>query len=282
MIAGALRLQFDFLLMGRDIALGTVASSCINNLVRPVTESRPVVTLPGFAASARSHSPMVGFLNQCGFSAQTFSPGFPSEKAIPDFVRDLEPTLGKLIKELADKHGTPVSLVGQSAGGLYARLFAADCPQEIDRVVTLGAPTNDPAQSTTPNRALEYLVKRISGTAGFDALAGEGGLLHWPANSPELPFVAICSPLDGAVDERAALIPAETVLRSSQSAPRENLRVHCSHFGMAYNPFVMLAVADRLGQQKQQWTDFSPQRYFPKWPKRVISRVFPDPDGNPV
>ena len=85
----------------------------------------------------------------------------------------------------------------------------------------------------------------MSGAGGFEEQSGPGGLLHWPHNKPTRPFVAICSPVDGAISEETALVPADTVARSIKRAPRENVRIRCSHFGMAYNPFVFLAVADR-------------------------------------
>jgi pimeloyl-ACP methyl ester carboxylesterase len=270
-----MRLQMDMLRTPQDFMAGVLGRSWMEKLAPVAKTERPVITLPGFAAPASSHARLVGFLNSCGYAAQTFEAGFPADETIPDFVRKLDASLGVLIKELAERYGTRVSLVGQSAGGMFSREFAAFYPGHIDRVITLGAPTADPTMGHLHNRALEVLVKRISGAAGFEEQSGPKGILHWAHNKPTLPYVAICSPVDGAVSEATALVPAETVSRSSKRAPRENIRIRCSHFGMAYNPFVFLAVADRLGQNRSMWQDFDPAAYFPRCPRRLLHRVFP-------
>ncbi len=276
-IAGTLRLQLDFLVANRDLAFGATVSGYMRRRSPRIASPRPVITMPGFAAPARSHAPLSRFLEHCGFAVETVDPGFPSQGTIREFVHGLRDTLGVRIQRLADRYGAPVALVGQSAGGLYAREYAGLFPADVDRVVTLGSPTADPARATQPNRALELIVKRISGAAGFDSLSGSDGLKHWPATRPELPYIAICSPLDGAVAEREALIPRRTVDTCSPEAPRENLRVRCSHFGMCFNPFVMLAVADRLAQPTRPWTDFDPRPYFPRWPRSALRQLYPSP-----
>ncbi len=280
MLKGFLSLQADFLRTPLDLMAGRLGNSWLKQNAPATRERRAVVTLPGFAASTSTHRRLVSLLNHCGYDAQTFGSGTPGKEGIRGFVRNREPSLGVLIKELADRHGTGVALVGQSAGGLYAREFARMFPDEIDRVVTLGSPTADPRMSHLHNRALELLVKRVSKTSGFEELNGPEGLLHWPLGSPAIPYVAICSPVDGAVTEETALIPAETVGRSDSGAPRENIRIRSSHFGMACNPFVLIAVADRLGQDRGNWTDFTPGAYFPNMPAWLRNKYFPTTRGS--
>jgi pimeloyl-ACP methyl ester carboxylesterase len=274
-LSGFVRLQMDMLRTPQDFLAGVLGGPRMQKLAPVATSLKPVITLPGFSAPASSHARLVSFLNQCGYAAQTFEAGFPADETIPEFVRKLDPSLGVLIRDLAERHGSRVSLVGQSAGGMFSREFAGFYPDHIDRVITLGAPTADPTMGHLHNRALELLVRRISGAEGFEAQSGPGGLLHWPHNKPALPYVAICSPVDGAVSEATALVPAETIARSIKRAPRENIRIRCSHFGMAYNPFVFLAVADRLDQKRSDWQDFEPRVYFPKVPELLLRRVFP-------
>ena len=276
-----MRLHRDAMRTPRDYLAGALAQSRLEKLAPHVDSAPPVVTLPGFGASARTHARLVAYLNHCGYKAQTFEAGFPTEGTIIEFVRKLDATLGQLVRGLADAHGSAVALVGQSAGGLFSREFARLFPQEIDRVITLGAPTADPDKHHLNNRALELLIRRMAGAGGFEEQAGPDGLLHWPHSQPALPYVAICSPVDGAIHEETALVPARTVARSSSRAPRENIRVRCSHFGMSYNPLVILAVADRLGQRGDWWEDFEPRHYFPYLPQRMLRRFFPDPSGGP-
>ena len=276
-----LRLHMDVMRTHQDMVAGTLARARMRKLAPAAGTARPVVTLPGFGASSRTHNRMVAYLNQCGYRARTFEAGFPTEGTIVEFARKLDNTLGRLVRELADAHGHGVALVGQSAGGLFAREFVRLFPQEIDRVITLGAPTADPMHAHLHNRALELLIQRLSGAGGFEEQAGPEGLLHWRHGQPALPYVAICSPVDGVIHEQTALLPAETVRRSSLRAPRENLRVRCSHFGMSYNPFVILAVADRLGQPRDAWEEFDPRGYFPRLSERLLRHIFPDPGDCP-
>ena len=42
--------------------------------------------------------------------------------------------------ELAERHGRPLSLVGWSLGGIYAREFARATPSRVRQVITLGTP----------------------------------------------------------------------------------------------------------------------------------------------
>jgi pimeloyl-ACP methyl ester carboxylesterase len=273
----------DMLRTQQDFLAGVLGRSRMEKLAPKAASERPVVTLPGFGAPASSHARLVSFLDHCGYAAQTFEAGFPTDETIPDFVRKLDGSLGVLIKELADRHGARVSLVGQSAGGMFSREFAKFYPEHIDRVITLGAPTADPAMGHLHNRALELLIRRMSGAGSFEEQSGPGGIVHWPHNKPEIPFVAICSPVDGAITEATALVPADTIARSVKRAPRENLRIRCSHFGMAYNPFVFLAVADRLGQRRDSWQDFDPRAYFPRAPGLLLRKIYPstiEPDAD--
>jgi hypothetical protein len=106
-------------------------------------------------------------------------------------------------------------------------------------------------------------------------LAGRSGLLHWDADRPALPCVAIHSPADGVVDEASSVIPQYIIDQSDRSAPRENLRVLSSHIGMAVNPSVLLAVADRLVQDRENWESFDPYQYFPGRLHWCVSILYP-------
>jgi hypothetical protein len=83
------------------------------------------------------------------------------------------------------------------------------------------------------------------------------------------------SPADGIVDEPSAVIPQYIVDQSDNSAPRENLRVLSSHIGMAVNPCVLLAIADRLVQDRDSWEAFDPYRYYPDSLKWAVSLLYP-------
>jgi len=278
MFRDVLRLQQDILRMPRDLLAGVAGRSWVSKQARCAPAERPVVTLPGFGATASSHRRLNGFLQECGYESTTFQPGFPRGESFREFTRKLDKTLGRLVKQLADRHGAGVSLVGQSAGGLFCREFAGLYPQDVDRVITLGAPTVDPSLGHLQNRLMELMVKRMTGAPEFQDNEGPEGLLHWSHGTPPLPYVAICSPVDGAVHEQTALVPAVVISQSTRDAPRENIRIRCSHFGMHYNPFVLVAMADRLAQSRDNWQPFNPRHYLPRCPQRFLHRIFPEPE----
>jgi hypothetical protein len=108
-------------------------------------------------------------------------------------------------------------------------------PDEIDRVIMLGSPTFHPYLKAHHNRVIRQFGYWMSRQSHAE-LAGRRGLLHWDADQPPLPCVAIHSPVDGVVDEASSVIPQYIIDQSDRSAPRENLRVLSSHIGMAVNP----------------------------------------------
>jgi len=275
MLSDVLRLQRDFSRSTLDRGSALALDRWLRARAPRTEHPRPVITLPGFAAPRSSHRSLRRFLTGRGFVVETFQAGFPRGQDIPAFIDGLEESLGARIKALSERYGCGVSLVGQSAGGLFAREFAGRFGEHIDRVVTLAAPTNDPAQAELQNRALEWLVVRVSGASDFNEQAGPAGLFHWPADTPGIPYVAICSPVDGAVPEPTALIPRATIASSGPAAPRENIRVRCSHFGMHRHPLVLLALADRLCQPRDDWRDFDPRTYLRYLPEVALRRCFP-------
>ena len=165
-------------------------------------------------------------------------------------------------------------MIGQSLGGVYARELALQMPDEIDRVIMLGSPTFHPYLKAHHNRVISQFGYWMSRQSHAE-LSGRTGLLHWDANQPCLPCVAVHSPTDGVVDEASSVIPQYIVDQSDRSAPRENLRVLSSHVGMSVNPTVLLAVADRLVQDRENWESFDPYRYFPTRLHWAVSILYP-------
>ncbi|WP_273908748.1 esterase/lipase family protein, partial [Enterobacter bugandensis] len=67
-----------------------------------------------------------------------------------------------LVKELSDKHGSKISLVGWSLGGLYARQLAKMMPERVRQVITLGSPFAGDPRSTNAWRVYEWASGRKS------------------------------------------------------------------------------------------------------------------------
>jgi pimeloyl-ACP methyl ester carboxylesterase len=277
MLTDLFKLQMDMLSARGELA-ASVASSCLLNRVTPNGGgNRPVITIPGFMASGDTLLRLNRYLRNHGFEAESWGLGRNLGPQGMGWGQQLDSLIGKVgerIKVLADEHSAPVSLVGQSLGGVYARELALQMPDIVDRVIMLGSPSFHPYLTSHVNRVVSLFGYWMSRQSHAE-LAGRAGLLHWDADKPALPCVSIHSPLDGVVDEASSVIPQYIVEQSDSSAPRENLRVLSSHIGMSVNPWVLLAIADRLAQDRDDWQEFDPYRYYSESLQWAVSRLYP-------
>jgi pimeloyl-ACP methyl ester carboxylesterase len=151
--------------------------------------------------------------------------------------------LPALVDRLARQHGTAVSIVGQSLGGIFARRLAMRSPGQVRQVITLGSPfrlTERGPDSTAAGRLYRSLAplhaaNRIHSARGADP-------------SLPVPSTSVYSRWDGVVDWRACLQPV--------TATSENVAVHAAHLGMGHDPAVLWVVADRLAQTPEGWRPF--------------------------
>ena len=90
-----------------------------------------------------------------------------------------------------------------------------------------------------------------------------------------LGYRLITSPIDGVVAEVSSVIPDYIVDNCDPAAPRENLRVFSTHVGMGVNPWVLLAIADRLAQDKADWQPFNPNDYFADALSWMVPLLYP-------
>lgn len=277
MLTDLFKLQMDMLTARGELVLGIAGSWLLNRVSPNGGGNRPVITLPGFMASGRTMLRLNRFLNAHGFEAQSWGLGRnlgPQGGRWGQQLDQLDKVLGDTVRKLADKHAAPVALIGQSLGGVYARELALQMPEEIDRVIMLGSPTFHPYVKAHHNRVIKQFGAWMSRQSHAE-LAGRRGLLHWDADQPALPCIAIHSPADGVVPETSSLIPRYIIDQSDRSAPRENLRVLSSHIGMAVSPSVMLAIADRLVQDRDNWEPFNPYHYFPGHLHAAVRILYP-------
>jgi pimeloyl-ACP methyl ester carboxylesterase len=197
-----------------------------------------VMVLPGLGAADGSTVVMRHLLRDLGYRADGWGLG-----------RNLGPTaavieaLPRRAADLARRTGGPVSLVGWSLGGVYAREIARTMPSGVRCVITLAAPFR---MRTVDRSNAEYV---------WSALRRFHGPGHDPGRQDDqppvpVPSTAIYSRTDGIVRWHTCI---ETV------APcHENVEVHGSHIGLGHNAAALYVVADRLAQSEGEWQPFTP------------------------
>jgi pimeloyl-ACP methyl ester carboxylesterase len=160
------------------------------------------------------------------------------------------------LASLADRSGGPVSVIGWSLGGIYARELARDHPGLVRQVITLGSPfaLTDPRQS------------RADGTYQRRSyLHADGARLPTPeqvARPIGVPSTAVYSRLDGIVSWRTCVEPA--------TALHENVEVRCGHLGFGVDPATLWLIADRLAAPAGPRPQFRPPALLrPLYPGRL-------------
>jgi pimeloyl-ACP methyl ester carboxylesterase len=156
--------------------------------------------------------------------------------------------LSRLEQKLADFDG-PVIVIGQSRGGTLARALAADQPQKVAGLVTLGSPVLDPlAVSPSVMRTVRSVARlgdlgmpRVFSSDCMDGAccADFNGRLRAPLE-PGMHALAVHSRSDGIVDWRACLDPYA-----------DCVEIDGSHCGMAVNPAVYRELEGLLARTEE-------------------------------
>lgn len=205
----------------------------------PAGDGHAVMTLPGFLASGRSMRPMRGYLRDWDYDAYSWKCG--RNLGLPrDY--DLEDVLDQRLQKLYRRTGRPVSLIGWSLGGLFARELARRHPEMVRCVIMLGSPIGSP-KATNAWRLFEVLSQQnIDDHAILDRVSR----LREPIDG--VPMTAVYSLTDAVVSSDIARLPPGDQV--------ENVGVPASHLGMGFNPAILFLIADRLRQLEGEWEPF--------------------------
>jgi pimeloyl-ACP methyl ester carboxylesterase len=205
----------------------------------PRGDGHGVLVLPGFMAGDQSTGPLRRFVRRLGYEVRGWQLG-----------RNLGPTqavldeLPRAVAASAELTGGPVSLIGWSLGGIYARELARRDPAQVRQVITLGSPfaLTDPRQS----RADGAYRRR----GHFHAGAGRVPSAEEIVQPIVVPSTAVYSRRDGIVAWQACIEP-ETELHG-------NVEVRSSHLGFGVDPATLWLIADRLALPAGPQPRFSP------------------------
>ena len=226
----------------RSIAsAGALAATLPLLRAAPRGEPHPVLVLPGLMASDLSTRTLRAWLGRLGYPVVGWALG---RNRGP--TKEVTDELPALVDRLTREHDTPVSIIGWSLGGIFARRLARRTPRQVRQVISLGSPF------AASGRRLDGLIYRhYTPLHAVDSTPSARVSL---ARALPVPSTAVYSKWDGVVDWRAC---------RQRSGPRsENVAVRSSHLGMGHDPAVLWVVADRLAQPHGEWRPFErPTRF---------------------
>ncbi len=201
-------------------------------------DGHPVLILPGFMASDFSTIPLRSFIHKLGYKVYGWGEG--RNYANVDYV-------GLLIEKLEriyQRHQEPITIIGWSLGGIYARQLGKYDEEIVRQIITMGSPFKGLDYSNNAIWMYDLLKRsRIISEDNLDEELLED--IPVPAN---VPTTAIFTKEDGVV-------PWELCLEEEDEW-HQNVQVRGSHFGLGVNPLVLQIVADRLLCTKSTWTYF--------------------------
>lgn len=206
----------------------------------PRGDGHTVVVLPGLGAGDPSTALLRALIRRLGYATQGWGLG-----------RNVGPTpaivtgLRRLVDRLAPV--APMTIIGWSLGGMYARAISSRHPKLVRQVITLGSPL------TALEGGDEAIEAAWDAVWTYDRPSSEPvGLRHRPTLA--VPCTSIYTRTDGVVPwERCILPPA---------ARHENVEVWGSHCGLGANPLAAYVIADRLRVAPEHWRPFRTRPVF--------------------
>ncbi len=201
----------------------------------PRGDGHPVLVLPGFLAGPESTAYLRNFLRRLGYRAYDWRLG-----RTLGMRPGMEDALKVRVQALSEVHGTPVSMIGWSAGGIYAREIARALPERTRMVITMGSPFRGNYHVTRAWKLYQWMNRnRLTAEMMTETARRE--------REEPLSVATTCiySRTDGIVPwECCTSLPAPLT---------ENVEVRSTHLGYGHNLETLFVIADRLAQPADAW-----------------------------
>ena len=185
---------------------------------------RVVMLLPGFGTHPFRMRRMARELERAGHKVKRWGLGFNLGPTEENFA-----LLEERVRQIGERYGQQVVLVGWSLGGIFARELAKRHPENVAKVVTMGTPFSGSPYANNAWRAYELIT---------------GHSVERPpvrvelAIKPPVDTIALWSPRDGIVAPRSACgLPGER---------DRAIALRCSHIGFASSDEAIAAIAREL------------------------------------
>jgi hypothetical protein len=205
----------------------------------PRGDGHRVLVIPGFLAGPESTRFLRKVLRKLGYHAHDWGLGVNLGYR-PSMTTELPARLTELVERGG---GRRISIIGWSAGGIYARELARALPDDVRCVITLGSPFRGNHQASHAWR----LWKMLNGGAGTHAVSAAARTRR--EQPLRVPTTCIYSKTDGIVAWQCC---------TSLPAPHtENIQVRSTHLGYGHNLAVLRVIADRLAQPEGSWRPYA-------------------------
>jgi pimeloyl-ACP methyl ester carboxylesterase len=193
--------------------------------ILPRGKGAPVMVLPGFMAGDGSTFMLRSFLSSLGYRTHTWGLG----RNRGDVVGSVRETAPK-VRQIAERSGQPVRIVGWSLGGVVAREVARREPDAVHSVITLGTPVVGGPKYTA--------VASMYEASGQDLDELERRIARINKQPIRVPVTAIYTRSDQIVDWQACI--------DRDNEHVEHIEVRTSHSGLGFSPEVFRIVARKL------------------------------------
>jgi hypothetical protein len=204
-------------------------------------EGQPVIVFPVLGGGAGSTAELRRVLDEAGFVSYDWGLGVdtgPRDMSLNDWLRKLEE---KVIDVFESTH-SPVTLLGWSLSGIYAREVAKRTNPLVRQVITMGTPFNTDAD---PQRRCSIFKVLEEGQGGRMAL----NIRHRLRQCPPVPFTSLYSRGDGVVPWELC-VEAETPLTENIEIPG------VTHLRLPTHPRALEVITHRLAQPEGIWRPF--------------------------
>jgi pimeloyl-ACP methyl ester carboxylesterase len=149
-------------------------------------------------------------------------------------------TAAERLEKIYRRRRTKVVLIGQSRGGVLAKVLADRHPDQVAFVVALGSPLADPWDVHPATMGWVQAARFVNFVRYRERATEEHFLIDLEA-PPKVPVLSIYSRTDGIVHWQ--------VCRRDDV---ESIEVRSSHVGMGVNPDVYRILAERLAAPRQR------------------------------
>lgn len=196
-------------------------------------DGRPVLIFPPLLGNDLVMKYLRRFLEDQNFVPYKWDMGV-------NLVRDnYLPKLEEKLLEIYEKHEQKVSLIGWSAGGIFARVLANKHPKMVDQIVTIATPFRGIRNGQTN---VDLIFEILNGRKKSDT---DKKLLKLIETTPPVPTTCIYTTTDGIVTWRHCY-------EKEEREDVKNIEVFGSHGGLGVNPAVLIFVAETLANKNDR------------------------------